>query len=319
MSIERCRRLRVWRLLLLILGLPVLSQQAAAQRAAAQEPAVRKAGAADRQIKIPNGKGEFRFVDRKGDSSKEITVFTYLPENLKASEAPIVFVMHGHHRSAEGYRNDWAKHANRLGFMVLAPLFDEEQWGHGFYSYASVLTKSGKIRNPAKWSFSVIEHLFDAVKEATGNSNPQYYLYGFSEGGQFVHRFVLLMPQARYAKAVIGTPGWYTMPRFDVKFPYGLGGSPVTPASLKVVLGRNVVLLLGEADTDPNHDELRKTPEAMAQGPNRVARGKTFFRELNKRAAEMKTPFAWRIMTVPGAAHEPRKMSPSAAAALMAP
>jgi hypothetical protein len=127
------------------------------------------------------------------------------------------------------------------------------------------------------------------------------------------------MPEARYAKAVVGSPGWYTMPRFDVAFPYGLRGSPVTPASLKVSLGRNVVLLLGEADTDPNHEELRKTPEAMAQGPNRFARGQTFFRELNKRATELNTPFGWHIMKVPGAAHQPSKMSPSAATVLMAP
>ena len=115
---------------------------------------------------------------------------------------------------------------------------------------------------------------------------------------------------------MIGTPGWCTMPRFDVAFPYGLRGSPVTPASLKVVLRRNVVLLLGSEDTDPNHEELRKMPEAMAQGPNRVVRGKTFFRELQKRAAELRTPFGWRIMMVPGAAHEPSKMSPSAATVL---
>ena len=141
-----------------------------------------QASTANAQIQIPNGKSDFRFVDRKGDPSKVIPVFTYLPENLKASEARIIFVMHGHHRSAEGYRNDWAKHANHFGFMVLAPLFDEQQWGNGQYTYASVLTKSGKIRDSAKWSFSVIEHLFDAVKQATGNRTTRYYLFGFSEG-----------------------------------------------------------------------------------------------------------------------------------------
>jgi hypothetical protein len=40
-------------------------------------------------------------------------------------------------------------------------------------------------------------------------------------------------------------------------------------------LGGNVVLLLGEEDNDPNHEELLKTPEAEAQGPPRFARGKT--------------------------------------------
>ena len=112
MSNDRNRLLRVWRLLLLVLGLPLAAQQAAA---------------ANRQIRIPHGNGDFRFIDRKGDPSKEVTVFTYLPRNLKASEAPIVFVRHGHHRSAESYRNDWAQHADHFGFMVLAPFLG----GHG--------------------------------------------------------------------------------------------------------------------------------------------------------------------------------------------
>jgi poly(3-hydroxybutyrate) depolymerase len=281
--------------------------------------AASQARAADRQIRIPQGSGSFEFVDEKGDATKRIPVFTYLPPELKASEAKIVFVMHGHHRSAEGYRDNWAKHADKYGFMVLAPLFDEDQWGKGQYSYASVIGRNGQFRKRAKWSFSVVEHLFDAVKEATGNQSPRYFLWGFSEGGQFVHRLVLLLPEARYARAVIGTPGWYTMPRFDVKYPYGLEGAPVSAASLKVSLGRDVVLLLGDADTDPNHEELRKTKQAEAQGPNRVARGKKFFQTASARAAELKTPFGWRLRFVRGAEHRPTQMSGAAAALLMQP
>jgi poly(3-hydroxybutyrate) depolymerase len=280
---------------------------------------VAQASAANRGVQIRPGKGEFQFIDGRGDRSKEITVFTYLPQDLDASKAPIVFVMHGHHRSAESYRNNWAKHADKYGFMVLAPLFDEDQWGHGQYSYASVVTKNGRIRDPAKWSFSVIEHLFDEVKAATDNKNPRYFLYGFSEGGQFVHRLVLLLPQARYARAVIGTPGWYTMPRFDVKYPYGLGESPATEASLRTSLGRDVVLLLGDQDTDPNHEELRSTRQAEAQGPHRVARGQAFFREAEKQAAALNTQFGWRLRYVRGAEHRPSQMSPTAAELLMAP
>ncbi|HET6323235.1 MAG TPA: hypothetical protein VFG04_00940 [Planctomycetaceae bacterium] len=280
---------------------------------------VAQASAANRGVRIGPGKGDFQFRDERGDRSKEITVFTYLPPDVDSSKAPIVFVMHGHHRSAESYRNNWAKHADKYGFMVLAPLFDEEQWGQGQYSYASVVTKSGRIRDPAKWSFTVVEHLFDEVKAATGNTNPQYFLYGFSEGGQFVHRLVLLLPQARYARAVVGTPGWYTMPRFDVKYPYGLGDSPATEASVRTSLGRDVVLLLGDQDTDPNHEELRSTRQAEAQGPHRVARGQTFFREAAKRAAALNTRFGWRLRYVRGAEHRPSQMSATAAELLMAP
>jgi poly(3-hydroxybutyrate) depolymerase len=230
-------------------------------------------GLAGPPLKIARGAGSFQFVDEKGDASKQMTVYTYLPKRLKTKETPIVFICHGHHKNAQGYRDNWAQHAEKYGFMVLAPLFDVDQWGAHGYSYGSIIDHDGKVQPSSLWSYSVIEHLFDAVKAATGNESPRYFLYGFSEGGQFVHRLVLLLPDARYARAVIGTPGWYMMPRFDIKFPYGLGGLPVTEASLKTSFGRDVILLLGERDTDPNDPELRNTRQAEAQGPHRFARG----------------------------------------------
>jgi hypothetical protein len=109
------------------------------------------------------------------------------------------------------------------------------------------------------------------------------------------------------------------MPRFDIKFSYGLGGSPVTEASLKTSLGRDVVLMLGDKDTDPNDAELRKTRQALAQGAHRLARGQAFFKEAEDRATKWKTAFGWRLQVVPGVAHEPSKMSGPAVAVLMGP
>jgi poly(3-hydroxybutyrate) depolymerase len=214
--------------------------------------------AAGPAIRVAPGPGSFSFVDEEGDPSKQITVYTYLPQGLKPSAARIVFVMHGHGKNARGYRDTWSEHADKYEFMVVAPLFDSEQWGGGEYSYASVVSKEGKLRDASMWSFNVVEHLFDAIKGATGNESSTYFLYGHSEGGQFVHRLVLFLPDARYAKAVAANPGWYTMPTFDIKFPYGLGGSPATEGSLQQSLGRAFVLLLGDRDTDPNDKDPAK-------------------------------------------------------------
>jgi alpha-beta hydrolase superfamily lysophospholipase len=268
-------------------------------------------------IRIASGPGNFSFVDEKGDPSKQITVYTYLPRGLKPDAARIVFVMHGHGKNAKGYRDTWIEHADKYEFMVVAPLFDPENWPGAGYSYASVIGRDGRLQDPSMWSFSVIEHLFDAIKKATGNQSAQYFIYGHSEGGQFVHRLMLLLPDARYARAVAANPGWYTMPRFDIKFPYGLGGSPATKRSLKKSLGREFVLLLGDRDTDPNHKDLRKTPQAMAQGASRFERGQNFFKEAGRRATELKCTFGWHLQVVHGAAHDNSKMS-RAAAVLMA-
>ena len=266
-------------------------------------------------INIPVGPGNFVFVDQKGDRTKQTAVYTYLPEGLDVTKAPIAFILHGAHRSVEGVRDDWERHADKYGFMVIAPLFDKEQWGH--FETAGIFSRSGKLRDKSKTSYYLIEHLFDAVKAATGNTTARYFLYGFSEGGQFTQRFVLFMPEARYIRAVIGSPSHYMMPRFDIKFPYGLKGAPATAASLKPVFSRDVVLLLPEQDNDPNHPQLSKTPEAEAQGPNRFARGHTFFREAHKCAAQLGAPFRWRLRYVHGAGHSPKRVSSSAAALLM--
>jgi hypothetical protein len=132
-----------------------------------------------------------------------------------------------------------------------------------------------------------------------------------------VHRLVLLLPEARYARAVAANPGWYTMPTFDVRFPDGLGGSPATEGSLKNSLRREFVLLLGDRDTDPNHKALRRTPQAMAQGAFRLERGQNFFKEGANRATELNSAFGWRLEVVHGAGHSNGQMSGPAAAVLM--
>lgn len=268
-------------------------------------------------IKISEGSGSFIFVDKQGDPSKKMTVYTYLPQGVNAARARIVFVMHGASKNADKYRDVWIEQADRYKVLIVAPLFDSAQWKSSAYSYPDVLDRSGKATDKSKWSFSAIEHLFDAVNEATGNQSPRYYIYGHSEGGQFVHRLVLFLPDARYARAVAANPGWYTMPDIDVKYPYGLNRTPVTQETLKTSLGRDFVLMLGDQDTDPDHAQLRKTDEAMAQGAMRFERGQNYIKKATEQAAALKTRLAWRLRTVHGAAHENSKMARAAAPVLL--
>ena len=67
--------------------------------------------------------------------------------------------------------------------------------------------------------------------------------------------------------------GWYTMPDWSVEYPYGLKGTPATPENVGARLAQRLLVLLGTADVDPNHASLSRTPESMAQGPHRFARG----------------------------------------------
>lgn len=295
-----------------------------AQSATAESDSAARATAAA-AIDIAPGAGSFVFTDLLGDASKPITVFTYVPKGAAAQSVPIVFVMHGHSKDAKGYRDTWIELADQYGFMVVAPHFAPPHWASGAYAYSSVFAGKDVFAAESNWSFTLIDHLFDTIKTATANANPRYMIYGHSEGGQFVHRLVLLRPDAKFSRAAIANPGWYTMPSFAVRYPYGLLGSPATPDGLRRSLGRDVVLLLGDQDNDPNHPELRRTPQAMAQGTNRFARGQAFFTQAEQAAKELGSPsggqfvrpFAWQLRVVPGAGHDNAKMSRAAAAALM--
>jgi pimeloyl-ACP methyl ester carboxylesterase len=103
------------------------------------------------------------------------------------------------------------------------PEFAAADYPRAAYQLGNLADGAGKLFPEGKWTFSAIEHLFDFVKKATGNTSERYHIYGHSAGGQFVHRMVLFLPEARYATAVTANAGWYTMPTFSgKKFPYGL-------------------------------------------------------------------------------------------------
>ena len=73
-----------------------------------------------------------------------------------------------------------------------------------------------------------------------------------------------------------------------------------------------LVVLLGEADIDPQLKSLRHTPEADAQGLYRFARGHYFFTHAKAAAAALNTPFNWALATVPNVEHSNQGMAPSA-------
>ena len=113
-------------------------------------------------------------------------------------------------------------------------------------------------------------------------------------------------------RVVVANADWYMMPDFDVSFPYGLGHSAVDRNRLELGLQLPVTLLLGEEDTDTDDDNLRTTPEAMAQGPHRLARGQAFFEAARAAADQLGVPFNWSLHTVPETGHDNRLMAPAA-------
>jgi hypothetical protein len=171
-----------------------------------------------------------------------------------------------------------------------------------------------QVNDRSQWSFDILDRVFAYVKQATGAQRDGYGLYGHSAGAQFVHRFMLLSSSTQAKFIISANAGSYTMPVYDAAFPWGLKNTAVTPSDLQRAFARDVVILLGDQDIDPNHPYLPRDAQAMAQGAFRLARGELFFDTAKKVAASMNTPFAWRLQLVPGVGHSDPGMAPAAIA-----
>ena len=122
------------------------------------------------------------------------------------------------------------------------------------------------------------------------------------------------VPDARVSTFIAANAGWYTMPDFSIEYPYGLKASGINEDELPRIFSEPLILLQGRADTDVNADKLRKTPEAQRQGPNRLTRGLTMYRDAKASAEKLGTSFNWQVFVIKGADHDNAKMAPAAAA-----
>ena len=124
---------------------------------------------------------------------------------------------------------------------------------------------------------------------------------------------VVLLAAARVGTAFAANSGWYTMVDDRVPIPYGIADAKLRPDDLRATFTKDLVVLLGEEDNNPNHHRLNREAEARAQGRHRFERGVRFFETAGNEAKSLQAPFRWRQETVPGTAHNKLGMSETAA------
>jgi pimeloyl-ACP methyl ester carboxylesterase len=265
---------------------------------------------------ITPGPGSFIFSFSQGNQVKPIKVWTFGPPSM-GPQTKILFVMHGLARDARRYLNPWMAPAHKANVLILAPEFSKQFFpGSHAYNLGALHPLSGEGGMARETTFSAIEKIFDHVVRFTGVQARGYWIYGHSAGGQFVHRLVMLNPDARVDVAVAANAGWYTMPDFEIEFPYGLKKSGVTPSALAKSFGKRLIVLLGEKDNDPRHPSLNRQPAAMKQGRYRLDRGRIFFRRAEREAHTLGVILGWEVKTVPGVAHDNAGMVEAAASLL---
>lgn len=224
-----------------------------------------------------------------------------------ADDAPVVIVMHGVRRNAGEYRDNWIDLAEDYGLRVYAPEFDQARFpGPEGYNLGGAQTGNAS-------AFDAIEPLFRSIQAERGSRAETYYLFGHSAGAQFVHRAICFSDMPGLALAISANAGWYTLPDTGQAWPYGMQDAPEGACEIEDWLAASLLVMLGTQDTDPNDPSLRKAPEAMEQGQNRLERGMNFFETARNAARSSGSEFAWRIGFVEGVAHDNAGMAIAAA------
>jgi poly(3-hydroxybutyrate) depolymerase len=249
----------------------------------------------------------FVFTDVGYFADKPLAVHYYKATSA-GSDAKILFAIHGVQHDGAQARNNWVEWAEKNQGIVLAPEFAPPHYPAKSFQWGGM-----EDADPQHWTFQLIEHLFDKMRRDEGLSAERYYIFGHSAGAQFVHRFVLMMDKPRVALAVAANAGSYTMPVYPDSssgkgFPWFASEPRLPPSKLAAAFGRPLVVMLGEADTRTDGN-LPKQSEAMAQGLDRLTRGRAFFQAAQEQSRNQNVVLRWQLQTIPGVGHSSSTMS----------
>jgi len=187
--------------------------------------------------------------------------------------------VHGTWGDPKPYIDIVKSEADRHQLMVLAPHFD-----YGQYSWFGMFNlRRGKIRPDLR----ILEIIKDLSR--TTVSGKQLLLFGHSEGGQFVHRFVLAHPDL-VDRAVAAGSGMLVQPDSEKPFPTGTGANLLAPDLGTLDFGRLV-----------------RTPLAMVMGIKdeelRQQRADTFMQAVEQYASQKGITSRVEFIPVPEGGH----------------
>ena len=268
---------------------------------------------ADQTYQLNSGSSQFIYT-YSGLPQKPINVFYNIPSGNRTN-MPIVMLFHGDERNANEYRDIWINASNQYGFMVFAPEFNTTDFPGGSSYIIGNVYQDGNyptiqtLNDESAWTFSIIEPLFDYIKTNSGSAAVKYDMFGHSGGGQFVHRFVLIKPNARFNKAVAANSGWYSVPDGIANFPYGIMNSPISAINPNNYFSRQLYITVGALDNNGLDSSLRHNTASDMQGLNRLERANYFFSKSQIYANSVQAIFNWQFRTVANSGHDATLMS----------
>ena len=159
---------------------------------------------------------------------------------------PVVVLVHGTDRTAQGYRDHLADFAEAQRAIVLAPLFPAgvaepgDLDGYKFIEFRGIRYDRVLL--------AILDEIADLYRVAVD----RVLMHGFSGGAHFAHRFLYLHPE-RLLAVSIGAPGVVTL--LDETRPWWTGVADVEarfgrPLDLDAIRRVAVQTVIGENDTE---------------------------------------------------------------------
>lgn len=220
----------------------------------------------------------------------------YVPRNTKPG-ARVFVAVHGISRNAIDQAYAFAPLAEHQEVILVAPYFPEPPfWDYQF------LGRKGK----GERADMALDKVVDEVGKLTKADVSRLYLFGYSGGAQFVHRYAMAHPE-RVARLVIGAAGWYTFPDVELNYPRGLKvknrqleNVRFNPQAFLKVPTR---ILVGEKDVQQDPALNKSDRINKMQGHTRVERAKRWADAMNSEAGRLGYPASCSVQLLPGAAH----------------
>jgi poly(3-hydroxybutyrate) depolymerase len=135
----------------------------------------------------------------------------HAPES-RSREPRLVVSIHGASRDIDMHARLLSAYAEMHGAVLVVPHFSASRYG----DYACL----GRLGRGRRADLALHQIVADAAA-LTGMAGDRFHLFGFSAGGQFVHRYAMAYPH-RVAGAAFTNSGRYTLPDPKRRFPRGI-------------------------------------------------------------------------------------------------